>query len=292
MRVVRELPDQESADLLALTVDLATRELAPVAAAAEATAEFPRELVRLLGKSGLLGLPYPESLGGGEVPFDVYLQVLEELSRGWLSVGLGVSVHTLSCFPVVSAGTADQQAALLPEMLGGDLLGAYCLSEPHCGSDAAALTTVARRDGGDYLIDGVKSWITHAGEADYYMVMARTGEPGPKGSGCLSINASALRGKGLPLPWPRWIPAGSALLPAPSDWRRRQWMWPWTTRGSARRSGNRLAISRGWDSCWPTWQPGSQRRAPSTYPPRGRNKQVDHSAPKQRWRNCSPPTCA
>ncbi len=191
MRVVREMPDQESADLLALTVDLATRELAPVAAAAEATAEFPRELVRLLGKSGLLGLPYPESLGGGEVPFDVYLQVLEELSRGWLSVGLGVSVHTLSCFPVVSAGTADQQAALLPEMLGGDLLGAYCLSEPHCGSDAAALTTVARRDGGDYLIDGVKSWITHAGEADYYMVMARTGEPGPKGISCLRVPADA-----------------------------------------------------------------------------------------------------
>ncbi|MDQ1304586.1 MAG: hypothetical protein QG671_413 [Actinomycetota bacterium] len=191
MRVVRELPDQESADLLALTVDLATRELAPVAAAAEATAEFPRELVRLLGKSGLLGLPYPESFGGGEVPIDVYLQVLEELSRGWLSVGLGVSVHTLSCFPVVSAGTADQQAALLPEMLGGDLLGAYCLSEPHCGSDAAALTTVARRDGGDYLIDGVKSWITHAGEADYYMVMARTGEPGPKGISCLRVPADA-----------------------------------------------------------------------------------------------------
>lgn len=191
MRVVRELPDQESADLLALTDELATRELAPAAAAAEATAQFPREQIRLLGKSGLLGLPYPEAVGGAGVSFDVYLQVLEELSRGWLSVGLGVSVHTLSCFPLATAGTVDQQRAFLPDMLGGDLLGAYCLSEPHSGSDAAALTTAARRDGDDYLIDGVKSWITHAGQADYYVVMARTGVPGPKGISCFLVPADA-----------------------------------------------------------------------------------------------------
>jgi alkylation response protein AidB-like acyl-CoA dehydrogenase len=191
MRIVRELPDQESAELLALTEELVARELAPAASAGEAAAEFPRELVRLLGKSGLLGLPYPESVGGAGVPFDVYLQVLEELSRGWLSVGLGVSVHTLSCFPVATAGSADQQASLLPAMLGGELLGAYCLSEPQCGSDAAALTTVARRDSAGYLIDGVKAWITHAGQADYYVVMARTGEPGPKGISCFLVPADS-----------------------------------------------------------------------------------------------------
>lgn len=109
MAVQRDLPDDEARDLLALTVDLAERELRPAAAAAEAAGEFPRELFRLLGRAGLLGLPYPEDVGGGGVAFDVYLQVLEELSRAWLSVGLGVSVHTLSCFPLATAGTPEQQ---------------------------------------------------------------------------------------------------------------------------------------------------------------------------------------
>jgi len=183
--VVRSLPSPEAEALLELTRDLASAELAPRAAAAEERGEFPREVFRTLGKAGLLGLPYEERWGGGEQPYEVYLQVLEELSRSWLAVGLGVSVHTLSCFPLASFGSEAQREAWLPDMVGGELLGAYCLSEPQSGSDAAALSTRAVLDGDSYEVSGTKAWVTHGGQADFYNLMVRTGAPGPKGISCL-----------------------------------------------------------------------------------------------------------
>ncbi len=183
--VVRSLPSAEAEDLLALTRDLVEGEVAPRAAEAEARSEFPREVFRTLGKAGLLGLAYPEEHGGGGQPYEVYLQVIEELARGWLAVGLGTSVHTLSCFPLAAFGTEEQKQQWLPDMLGGELLGAYCLSEAGSGSDAAALTTKAVRDGDTYVVDGAKAWVTHGGEADFYNLMVRTGGPGPKGISCL-----------------------------------------------------------------------------------------------------------
>ena len=182
-------------ELLELTRELADKELRPAVDAAERAGTFPRETFRLLGRSGLLGLPYPERWGGGGQPYEVYLQVVEELARAWLTVGLGVSVHTLTCFPLATAGTPQQQERWLPDMLGGDLLGAYCLSEPQSGSDAAALATRATADGDGYRIDGVKAWISHAGQADFYSVFARTsGEAsGPdrtRGISCLHVPAS------------------------------------------------------------------------------------------------------
>ena len=181
-------------ELLDLTHELAAKELRPAADAAERTGTFPREAFRLLGRSGLLGLPYPERWGGGGQPYEVYLQVVEELARAWLTVGLGVSVHTLACFPLVTAGTPGQHERWLPGLLGGDLLGAYCLSEPHSGSDAAALTTRAAAQDGGYRIDGVKAWISHAGQADFYTLFARTsGEPAGReraqGISCLHVPA-------------------------------------------------------------------------------------------------------
>ena len=183
--VVRSLPSAEAEDLLALTRDLVEGEVAPRAAEAEARSEFPREIFRTLGKAGLLGLAYPEEHGGGGQPYEVYLQVVEELARGWLAVGLGTSVHTLSCFPLAAFGTEEQKQQWLPDMLGGELLGAYCLSETGSGSDAAALTTKAVRDGDTYVVDGAKAWVTHGGQADFYNLMVRTGGPGPKGISCL-----------------------------------------------------------------------------------------------------------
>jgi alkylation response protein AidB-like acyl-CoA dehydrogenase len=182
-------------ELLDLTRELADKELRPAVDAAERTGTFPREVFRLLGRSGLLGLPYPERWGGGDQPYEVYLQVLEELARAWLAVGLGVSVHTLTCFPLASAGAPEQQERWLPVLLGGELLGAYCLSEPQSGSDAAALATRAVADGDGYRVDGVKAWISHAGQADFYTLFARTsGEPaGPeraRGISCLHVPAS------------------------------------------------------------------------------------------------------
>ena len=188
--VVRSLPTAEAQELLALTRDLAEREVAPRAAEGEARSEFPRELFRTLGKAGLLGLPYDEQYGGAAQPYEVYLQVLEELSRGWLAVGLGTSVHTLACFPTAAYGTTEQKERWLPDMVGGELLGAYCLSEAGSGSDAAALSTRAVLDGDAYVVDGAKAWVTHGGEADFYNLMVRTGQAGPKGISCLLADAS------------------------------------------------------------------------------------------------------
>jgi alkylation response protein AidB-like acyl-CoA dehydrogenase len=191
MPATRHLPTDEAADLLALVRDLATKELAPRSAEAEATETFPRDVFRVLGEVGVLGLPYPEEHGGGGQPYEVYLQVLEEVAAVWSSVGVGVSVHALSCFGLVTRGTEEQQRRWLPEMLGGRLLGAYCLSEAHAGSDPAAMRTTARRDGDDYVLNGAKAWTTHGGHADFYKVMARTsGEPGDgRGISCFLVPA-------------------------------------------------------------------------------------------------------
>jgi alkylation response protein AidB-like acyl-CoA dehydrogenase len=186
--VDRILPTEEARDLLDLTTELADRELAPRAAEFEQRAEFPREVLRTLGRAGLLGLPYPERYGGGGQPYEVYLQVLEILASRWLAVAEAVSVHTLACYPVATYGD-DAQRALLPGMLGGELLGAYCLSEPQGGSDAAALTTRAHREGEQWVISGTKAWITHARNADFYNVFCRTGGPGAKGISCLLADA-------------------------------------------------------------------------------------------------------
>jgi alkylation response protein AidB-like acyl-CoA dehydrogenase len=186
----RMLPTPEAADLLDLTAEIADRELAPRAAAAEAEGEFPREVFATLGRAGLLALPYPEEIGGGGQPYEVYLQVLEELAARWMTVSLGVSVHVLSCFPVVAWGSDDQRDRWVPTMLGGQTLGAYCLSEPHCGSDAAALTTRAELKGDHYEVTGTKAWITHAGVADFYNLMVRTGGEGAKGISCLVTPAA------------------------------------------------------------------------------------------------------
>jgi alkylation response protein AidB-like acyl-CoA dehydrogenase len=186
----RMLPTPEAADLLDLTAEIADRELAPRAAAAESVGEFPSEVFATLGRAGLLALPYPEDLGGGGQPYEVYLQVLEELAARWMTVSLGVSVHVLSCFPVVAWGTDDQRDRWLPAMLGGQTLGAYCLSEPHCGSDAAALTTRAELVDDHYEVTGTKAWITHAGVADFYNLMVRTGGEGAKGISCLVTSAA------------------------------------------------------------------------------------------------------
>jgi alkylation response protein AidB-like acyl-CoA dehydrogenase len=191
--IERDCPDEETRALFELTAELADEVLRPRVDAAERDGSFPREEFRVLGRAGLLALPYPERFGGGGQPYQTYLQVVEELSRAWLAVGLGVSVHTLACFPLVTAGTAEQQD-WLPDLLGGERLGAYCLSEPASGSDAGAMRTTAVADGPDYVLDGVKAWISHAGQADFYTVFARTSgdHEGPdraKGISCLHVPA-------------------------------------------------------------------------------------------------------
>ncbi|MEU1624695.1 acyl-CoA dehydrogenase family protein [Streptomyces sp. NPDC020096] len=179
--VERQLPTEEARDLLGLTRELAAREIRPRAAEEEDAGSFPRDTFATIGAAGLLGLPYSDEYGGGEQPYEVYLQVLEELAMARLTVGLGTSVHTLACHALAEFGTKEQRGEHLAAMLGGSLLGAYCLSEPASGSDAASLRTRAVRDGGDWVINGTKAWITHGGVADFYTVLARTGGEGPRG---------------------------------------------------------------------------------------------------------------
>jgi alkylation response protein AidB-like acyl-CoA dehydrogenase len=186
--VDRILPSDEAYELLGLTRELAEGELAPRVARYEERGEFPRDVLRTIGRAGLLGLPYDEADGGGGQPYEVYLQVLEILAGSWLAIAEAVSVHTLSCYPVAGHGS-ERQRKLLPDLLGGDLLGAYCLSEPQGGSDAANLSARAVRDGDDWVVTGTKAWITHAGQADFYNIFCRTGGPGAAGISCLLADA-------------------------------------------------------------------------------------------------------
>jgi alkylation response protein AidB-like acyl-CoA dehydrogenase len=191
MAAARQSPALQAGDLLGLVRDLVAEKIAPRASAAEAAGAFPRDLIAELGSAGLLGLPYPRAFGGGGQPYEVYLQVLEQIAAGWLTVAETIAVHTLAAYPLARYGTGQQRSRWLEGMIGGEQLGAYCLSEPHSGSDASALSTRAQAHGDCYLVDGTKAWITHAGHADFYTLMARTGGPGAAGISCLLVDGAA-----------------------------------------------------------------------------------------------------
>jgi len=186
MAVDRMLPTDEAYELIEMTRAVADKLLEPVAAAHERDHTYPEGLFAQLGEVGLLGLPYPEEYGGGDQPYEVYLQVLEELGARWAAVAVATSVHGLSCFPLATVGTDEQKAEWLPGLLAGEQIGAYSLSEPQAGSDAAALRCRAERVGDDYVVTGTKSWITHGGIADVYNTFVRTGG-GSRGISCLLV---------------------------------------------------------------------------------------------------------
>ena len=107
--------------------------------------------------------------------------MLEEIATAWPSVGVGVSVHSLTVNVVATNGSDDLRAEWLPRMLGGDWLGAYCLSEPQAGSDVSGIRTRAVRDGDDYVVNGTKQWISNGSCADYYILFARTSDDPKRG---------------------------------------------------------------------------------------------------------------
>ncbi|MBO0856002.1 MAG: acyl-CoA dehydrogenase family protein [Nocardia sp.] len=186
MAVDRLLPTTEASDLIALTRDIADKALLPIVDRHEKDETYPGGVFATLGEAGLLSLPYPEEWGGGGQPYEVYLQVLEEIAARWAAVAVAVSVHSLSCHPLFAFGTEEQRRRWLPEMLSGSVIGAYSLSEPQAGSDAAALNCKAVATDEGYRINGTKAWITHGGIADFYTVFARTGE-GSRGISCFLV---------------------------------------------------------------------------------------------------------
>lgn len=187
--VERLLPTEEAEALLGLTRELVAKELGPRVAEAEEAGVFPAETYRLLGRSGLLGLPFPEADGGGGQPYEVHLQVIEEIGAAWPSVGVGVAVHSLTAYVVAANATSAQRERWLPRMLSGEWLGAYCLSEPQAGSDVSAIRTRAVREGGSYVVSGTKQWISNGSHADYYILFARTSEDPRRGLSAFLVPA-------------------------------------------------------------------------------------------------------
>ena len=178
---------EEQRDVVAAVREFVGERAAPAAAGYEEKKEFPRDLFRQLGEMGLCGIPYEERFGGAGQPFLTYLAVLEEIATGFLSLAITLSVHHLSAFGIHQFGSEELKQKYLPRLLAGEWLGAYALSEASSGSDASALRTRAERGGGAYRLSGSKRFISSAGEAEFYLVMARTDGEGAKGVSAFAV---------------------------------------------------------------------------------------------------------
>jgi alkylation response protein AidB-like acyl-CoA dehydrogenase len=155
--------------------DFAEREIIPVADELERRGEFPHEIIRKAAELGLMGVPYPEELGGTGLDSLAYAITVEELSRASGSVGIIVSAHTsLGCNPLYLAGTDEQKDRYLRPMASGRVIGAYGLTEPGAGSDSRGTKTRAHLDGDEWVLNGSKRFITNAGVAGTYIVTAVT----------------------------------------------------------------------------------------------------------------------
>ncbi len=162
--------------------EFAQREVAPTAIERDENERFDRSIFARMGELGLTGAPLPESIGGGGFSYLGWALVMEEIGAADMASAVTLSVHLLSQFPVLNYGSEEQKARWLPPLIAGEALGAFCLTEPSGGSDASALRTRATRidgasgkdstDGDAYRLDGTKTWISNAPEADHYLVFA------------------------------------------------------------------------------------------------------------------------
>jgi len=261
MPATRLMPTEEGQDLIDLTREICDKELRPRVDDAErgaaATPQLPRDVFRTLGRAGLLSLPYPEEFGGGGQPYEVYLQVVEEIASAWMSVAVGVSVHSLTCYPVAQFGTDEQKARLLPDMLSGEQLGAYCLSERSAGSDVAAMTTRATPDDEAsptaYRLKGTKAWISHAGHADFYTSFVRTSDDGSRGLSCFVVPGDA-DGLAFGTPEKKMGLHCDTVSEVHFEGVSVDADRPPATRTSASSSGGRSPRTRAWPSSSPTWR--------------------------------------
>ena len=177
---LRLLEDEQRA-LASMVRDFCRAEAAPRAPGYEARSEDPLPLYQKLAELGLAGIPFPEEFGGGGQPYSTYLLVIEEIAAAYLALAIGLSVHTLCAFAVNEFGTEAQRKELLEPLALGAWFGAYSLSEPSSGSDAAALITKAEASADGYRLNGAKVFCTRGAEADLVLVMARTGDASAKG---------------------------------------------------------------------------------------------------------------
>ena len=176
--------DQELTLVRDMARDFAEKELAPRAAKHDRQEHIDREVYAKLAELGLMGLTVPEEFGGSGLGNLALATVLIELNRGCASTGVTVSVHnSLVGAPLKRFGTPEQQRAWFPRLATGEVIGAYCLTEPNAGSDAAALRTTAVKQGAEYVLDGTKLFVTNGNEAGLFIVYARTDPKVPKANG-------------------------------------------------------------------------------------------------------------
>ncbi|HEX9888880.1 MAG TPA: acyl-CoA dehydrogenase family protein [Nitriliruptorales bacterium] len=186
--MVHTLPEEQR-DLLGVIERFVREQVAPHADEHEANATFPIQTYRELAALGGTGIAFPEDVGGSGLAYRTYLLALEELARGHATLALAVSVNTLTAGAIDRFGSAElRQAAARPLVEGGQL-GAYSLSEPQAGSDAASLVCRAERDGEVYRVTGTKAWVTHGGIADRYVLFARTSDDGSRGISAFVVEA-------------------------------------------------------------------------------------------------------
>ena len=161
-------------EILAAVRDFTDNEILPVATELEHRDEYPTAIVEGLKELGVFGLMIPEEYGGLGESLLTYALVIEELSRGWMSVSGVINTHFIVAHMILHHGTDEQRARLLPVMAAGEITGAFSMSEPGCGSDVAAITSRAVRDGEDWVLTGQKMWLTNGGSSTIVAVLVRT----------------------------------------------------------------------------------------------------------------------
>ncbi|GGN50328.1 acyl-CoA dehydrogenase [Oceanobacillus indicireducens] len=166
---------EEQEMLRKMVREFAMNEVEPTAAERDEEERFDREIFDKMAELGLTGIPWPEKYGGIGADFVSYCIAVEELSRVCASTGVTLSAHlSLASWPIYTYGTEEQKKTFLYLLATGEALGAYALSETGAGSDVAAMKTIAKKDGDDYILNGNKVWITNGGVADIYIVFAKT----------------------------------------------------------------------------------------------------------------------
>lgn len=185
------LTDDERAAILEAVREFAQARLAPNALDWDRRKHFPRDVLAEAGELGLGGIYVREDVGGTGLSRADAAAVFEQLAMGDPTIAAYISIHNMVAWMIDVNGTDAQRREWLPRLVTMRDLGAYCLTEPGAGSDAAAITTSAIADGDDYVLTGVKQFISGAGEASVYVVMARTGEPGAKGITAFLVPADA-----------------------------------------------------------------------------------------------------
>ncbi|HLL07335.1 MAG TPA: acyl-CoA dehydrogenase family protein [Nocardioidaceae bacterium] len=162
-------------EILKTVRDFVDNEILPVATRLEHADEYPTEIVEGMKELGLFGLTIPEEYGGLGESLLTYALVVEEISRGWMSVSGIVNTHFIVAYMLAKHGTDEQRQRLLPQMATGDVRGAFSMSEPGCGSDVSAITTKATPNGDDgYVINGQKMWLTNGASANLVAVLVKT----------------------------------------------------------------------------------------------------------------------